>query len=114
MEIDDAGIFPPLISPEELFDQAANLVSTSDNIHVIEETHIIEDDEPDIVYPSSAAVLQALSTIELYALGRGDTDVLGGTFDIEWYKELVRNRKASEMKQSKIRLFSASRIARRY
>ena len=100
--MDDAGIFPPLISPEELFNQAANLVSTSDNILVIEETPIIEDDEPDIVYPSSAAVLQALSTIELYALGRGDTDVLGGTFDIEWYKELVRNRKASEMKQSKI------------
>ena len=78
-------IIPPVMGPEELFDR----VVIEASLQAITPTEITKPEEDAAEIPNNKQVLQALETIEQYAAGRGDDEVLGGNFNLAWYKQVV-------------------------
>ena len=61
--------------------------------------------ESDSVIPSLKDAFDALQTLQMYALGRGDEYVLGGTFELSQYQGIVQSRMEQENYQTKISEF---------
>ena len=55
-----------------------------------------------IPIPTSKATLEAIKVLQMYALGCGDEEVLGGNFKLENYLLVVAARHTQEQRQSKI------------
>ncbi|KAI6658194.1 Tigger transposable element-derived protein 6 [Oopsacas minuta] len=107
-EEEQMEIFPPVVEPEELFDKVVTELKDQleeVSIQAIAPTEIIttEDDVAEI--PNNKQVLQALETIELYAAGRGDDEVLGGGFNLAWYRQIIEERAHMEATQTTIEDF---------
>ena len=52
--------------------------------------------------PTSKAALEAIQVLQMYALGCGDEEVLGGNFKLQNYLLVVATRHTQEQRQSKI------------
>ena len=104
-ENDECGIFPPVISPEELFEEALNNVTQGQNAHDLD-CGIECDSEGDLSevfpIPTSKAALEAIQVLQMYALGCGDEEVLGGNFKLQNYLLVVAARHTQEQRESKI------------
>ena len=98
-EMDEKNLFPPPVESEDLFDQVVDgFQGAQDGISKEQKA----DPEPECVIPSSKDALEALQTLQMYALGRGDEYVLAGTFDLAWYQGIVQSRRDQERYQTKI------------
>jgi hypothetical protein len=95
-EMDQSNIFPAQVTPEVLFDEVTNDSQPREYEEVKDE----ETEETEI--PSSKDALAAIKLLQMYALGRGDEQVLGGMFDLTWYQGIVESRKAQEQVQTRI------------
>ena len=95
----------PVISPEELFEEALNNVTQRQNSLDLD-CGIECDSEGDLseVFPTptSKAALEAIQVLQMYALGCGDEEVLGGNVKLHYYLLVVATRHTQEQRQSKI------------
>ena len=106
-ENEDGGIFPSVVTPEVLFDEAIANVSINEQRKSLSlEVGIDQDSEFDnhevVCIPISKAALEAIQVLQMYALGRGDDDVLNESFMLENYIRIVAARNTQEQSQSKI------------
>ena len=104
-ENDECGIFPPVISPEELFEEALNNVTQRQNAHDLDcgiECDPEDDLSEAIPIPTSKAALEAIQVLQMYALGCGDEEVLGGNFKLQNYLLVVAARNTQEQREFKI------------
>ena len=53
-----------------------------------------------------------MELLQGYAAMRGDNDVIKGTFDLEWHKEVVMARDSRELRQTTIQEFLPRRCGR--
>lgn len=97
-EMDDDNIFPAEVAPEVLFDEIIN----GSQAEAVQLSDGEETKEEETVIPSSKDALAAIKLIQLYALGRGDEQVLGGVCDLTWYQGVIESRRAQEQVQSRI------------
>ena len=94
-EEEQIDIFPPVMEPEELFEVVVTELNDQLNeasLQAIPPIEIIKPEEDVAEIPNNKQVLQAIDTIELYAAGSGDDEVLGGNFNLAWYKQVVEGR----------------------
>ena len=97
-EMDDDNIFPAEVAPEVLFDEIIN----GSQAEAVQLSDGEETKEEETVIPSSKDALTAIKLIQLYALGRGEEQVLGGVCDLTWSQGVIESRRAQEQVQSRI------------
>ena len=104
----DDLLFPPASNPEELNswmklrNTLCHLQINSLLPKVVSELNLLpvvtEDAEqtPEIPMPSSAKASEAIKTLLMYGLARGDLDVTQGPVDLEAYLDSIATRKRTE------------------
>ena len=95
--MEEKNLFPPPVELEDYwFDQVVDgFQEAQEGISKEQET----DPEPECVIKDA---LEALQTLQMYALGRIDEYVLAGTFDLDWNQGIVQSRRDQERYQTKI------------
>ena len=93
VEMSDAEIFPPKVDAEMLLGQMVGHVESKKEQNyspVIKAAK--KDPEMENTMPFSRAALNVLHTLQGYVLVHGDEDVLGDTFNIAWYENILQER----------------------
>ena len=110
-EMEDNNIFPPIAKAEDLFIEASDAIDAEaqriagQGLMVkagLDAEEHKSDDEAEISIPTSKAVMEAVKTIQLYAMARGDEQVLSSPVDLNHYQEIVAGRRLAEQEQTQI------------
>ena len=103
-EMEEDLIFPPLLTLEQLMQQAQENV-TQMLVEQLDENPADQSDDdgpPPLPIPPNKTIINALQAIQFYAMARGDEHVLSGPVDLAKYLELVSARQIAEQVQPQI------------
>ena len=109
--MEDDNIFQPIAKAEDLFIEASAAIDAEaqriagQGLMVkagLDAEEHESDDEAQIPIHTSKAVMEAVNTIQLYAMARGDEQVLSSPVDLNHYQEIVASRRLAEQEQTRI------------
>ena len=110
-EMEDDNIFPPIAKTEDLFIEASAAIDAEaqriagQGLMVkagLDAEEHESGDEAQIPIPTSKAVMEAVNTIQLHAMARGNEQVLSSPVDLNHYQEIVAGRRLAEQEQTRI------------